>query len=89
MDGINRIHDWLDKGKINLMLVVGTSAIVWPAASYIHAARIAGARVAVLDMEEPGGSSGTEELRDEDWFFRGSAADTVPDLLKEVVGTIV
>ncbi|KAL6721496.1 hypothetical protein ACLMJK_000600 [Lecanora helva] len=86
--GIERIHDWLDIGKIDLMLVVGTSATVWPAANYIHAARIAGARVAVFDMEEPNSDYGVEALREQDWFFQGSAAETIPDLMKEVVGQV-
>jgi len=37
MRAIDRIHNWLDGGKVDLMLVIGTSSTVWPAANYIHA----------------------------------------------------
>ena len=87
---IDRIHGWFDaEPKVDLMLVVGTSAIVFPAAAYIHTARTQGARIAVFNVDEP-----TEEmmenpvtrLRDEDWYFQGSAADVLPEVLKEVTG---
>ncbi|KAL8950144.1 MAG: hypothetical protein Q9222_003798 [Ikaeria aurantiellina] len=86
----DRIHQWLDIGPLDLMLVVGTSATVWPAVFYIHSARVAGARVAVFNTEEPESEVDDESLRltDKDWSFKGDAAATLPDLLKEVVGRI-
>ena len=90
MPAIDRIHDWLDGGKIDLMLVVGTSAKVFPAAGYIHAARVAGARIAVFNVDEP--EDENEEpltrLREQDWYFKGDAGATIPDVLKEVVGVV-
>lgn len=50
MRAIDRIHNWLDGGKVDLMLVIGTSATVWPAANYINSARVAGACVAFFNM---------------------------------------
>lgn len=79
----NRIHKWLDVGKVDLMLVVGTSAQVWPAANYIHAARIATFNVDEPEMDEP-----ITRLREQDWFFRGDAGAVIPDVLKEVVGVV-
>lgn len=87
MHAINRIHDWLDGGKVDLMLVIGTSATVWPAANYIHAARLAGAKIAVFNMEESDIDYGLNGMK-EDWFFKGDAGALVPELLKEVVGVI-
>lgn len=87
---IDRIHQWLDGGKVDLMLVVGTSATVWPAANYIHAARVAGARIAVFNIEKPEEEEEEDPvigLREQDWFFEGDAAAMIPDLLKEVIGT--
>jgi NAD-dependent deacetylase sirtuin 5 len=64
--------------KIDLMIVVGTSAMVWPAADFVHKARKGGAKVAVFDMNRP---VGTGILMDADWFFQGDAAVTLPDML--------
>lgn len=73
------------------MLVVGTSATVWPAAVYIHSARLKGARIAVFNTEDPelNVDDESQKLREQDWFFKGDAAAVVPDVLKEVVGMVV
>ncbi|KAI4197348.1 MAG: hypothetical protein LQ350_005969 [Teloschistes chrysophthalmus] len=86
-----RIHSWLDQGSVDLMLVVGTSATVWPAAVYIHSARLKGARIAVFNTEDPelNVDDESQKLREQDWFFKGDAAAVVPDVLKEVVGMVV
>ncbi|KAJ7242106.1 SIR2 family histone deacetylase [Mycena rebaudengoi] len=92
---VDRVEDWMrggnsgdlnvENGQIDLMLVVGTSALVHPAAGYIHAARARGARIAVFDMEEPTAAS---RLKKGDWFFKGDAAVLLPELLKEVIGVV-
>lgn len=74
--------------KIDLMLVIGTSAKVWPAAGYINEARNKGARVCVINMDRedtPGGRYGSEKG---DWFFEGDAAVIVPEILKSEIGDI-
>lgn len=88
MPAIDRIHNWLDRGKIDLMLVIGTSATVWPAANYIHAARLAGAKIAVFNMEKSDIENATGYLWKEDWSFNGDAGEVLPELLREVVGTV-
>ena len=86
----DEIHDWLDQvNHVDLMLVVGTTAVVYPAAAYIHAARVQGARIAVFNTDPP--SEEDQEnpitrLRAEDWYFQGSAADILPEVLKETIG---
>ncbi|KAJ7199165.1 putative SIR2 family histone deacetylase [Mycena pura] len=83
--------DTAAEGKIDLMIVVGTSALVYPAAGYIHAARARGARVAVFNVEEPGTGEeegATAQLKEGDWFFGGDAAVVLPELLKDVIGDI-
>ncbi|KAF2197435.1 DHS-like NAD/FAD-binding domain-containing protein [Delitschia confertaspora ATCC 74209] len=84
MDDIDR---WIDESpKIDLMLVIGTSARVYPAAGYVDTAKACGARVAVINMDpEDVPASG---MGDEDWFFKGDAAQIVPELLKTVIGEI-
>ena len=68
--------------KIDLMLVIGTSSVVYPAAGYTEDARQKGARVAVINMD-PNDAKG---LQKGDWFFQGDAAEIVPELLKGVIG---
>lgn len=87
---VNRIDEWLREGssadkKVDLMLVVGTSAVVWPAAGYIGRARKAGARVAFFNTEVK--SAGTTRLEDGDWMFLGDAAELVPRALSGTLDT--
>ncbi len=81
------INDWIQKSeKIDLILVIGTSAKVYPAAAYVNKAREKGARVAVINMDradEPGGG-----LKKGDWFFQGDASVILPDILKGEIGNI-
>lgn len=72
--------------KIDLIMVIGTSAKVYPAAGYVGQAREKGARVAVINMDKadiPGrGMTGG------DWFFEGDAGVIVPEILRTVIGDI-
>jgi NAD-dependent SIR2 family protein deacetylase len=67
------------------MLVIGTTAEVYPAAGYIELARSRGARVAVVNIEE---GKAEEGLGEEDWAFVGDAAVVVPRLFERVVGKL-
>ena len=64
---------------LDLMLVIGTRATVYPAAGYVEEARRLGARVAVVNIDAadlpPGG------LTERDWMFVGDASEVVPLLL--------
>jgi NAD-dependent deacetylase len=58
-----------------LMLVVGTSGVVWPAAGVAAVARRAGAKVAILNPD-------ASEIDDQaHWVLRGTAATLLPRLL--------
>jgi NAD-dependent deacetylase sirtuin 5 len=74
------------KQKIDLIMVIGTSAKVWPAAGYVDEARERGARVAIINMDANDIPAGG--LYDGDWFFQGDAAQIVPEILKSVIGDI-
>ena len=65
------------------MLVIGTSAEVYPATAYIEAARRKGARVAVVNVEKE--DVGLLGLGEQDWYFEGDAAVLVPEMVKGVV----
>ena len=74
--------------KIDIMLVIGTSAAVYPAAGYVAIARDKGARVAVINMDRndiPGGQHG---MCRGDWFFQGDASTIIPELFKGEIGEI-
>lgn len=72
--------------KIDLIMVIGTSAKVYPAAGYIDEARYKGARVCVVNMDtNDAPRSGWVKG---DWLFQGDAAVIVPELLKPVIGDV-
>ena len=82
---LSEVDRWIAAGPIDLCLVIGTSARVWPAAGYVDEARSQGARIAVCNMDSndtPG------ELHFGDWFFQGDAGVIVPEILKGVIGEI-
>ncbi|KAK3699814.1 hypothetical protein LTR37_016229 [Vermiconidia calcicola] len=92
-DVLDTVDDFLEARKedgrperIDLIMVIGTSAQVTPAASYIDFARAKGARVCVVNMDtNDAPSSG---WREGDWLFQGDAAVLVPELLKPVTGDV-
>jgi len=84
---LNTVDSFIDdSAKIDLIMVIGTSASVYPAAAYVDDARAKGARVAVINADradEPAGG-----LDDNDWFFEGDAAQIVPEILKSIIGEV-
>lgn len=71
------------------MLVIGTTATVYPAASYVNQARKRGARVAVVNMDGLDGELGAaSNLRRGDFLFQGDAAKILPEILKPVIGEL-
>lgn len=84
---LSRVDSWMaDRRGVDLILVIGTSARVWPAAGYIEDARARGARVAVINTETP--DEGASRLKDDDWFFQGDAGEIVPQILEAVTGRV-
>ena len=76
------VDGWIarpDGRGVDLMLVVGTSAAVYPAAGYVDKARAAGAQVAVVNLDADAGD-------DADFAFAGDAAELLPQLLEPVIG---
>ncbi|GAB7365269.1 hypothetical protein MBLNU230_g6351t1 [Neophaeotheca triangularis] len=84
---LQNVDDFLNNSEpIDLILVIGTSAKVYPAAGYIEEARDRGAKVCVVNMDAgdkpPGGWT------EGDWLFQGDAAAVVPKLLKPIIGDV-
>lgn len=85
-DTLDYVDQWIEHDDIDLMLVIGTSSVIQPAASYTWTAREAGARIAVINMDE--NDVAGQRLNSCDWFFKGDAAVIVPEILKSVIGEI-
>ncbi|KAI7205807.1 SIR2 family histone deacetylase [Hortaea werneckii] len=84
---LETVEDYLNERiPIDLILVIGTSAQVYPAAGYVDEARERGARVCVVNMDAGDVPAGGWE--EGDWFFRGDAATVVPKLLEPVIGQV-
>lgn len=82
---MSEVNDYFSESEpIDLMLVIGTSAKVYPAAGYTQLARSKGARVAVINMDS--GDKG--QLGKQDWFFEGDAAQILPELFKHEIGDV-
>jgi NAD-dependent deacetylase sirtuin 5 len=84
---IRNVDDWiLTSKKIDLIMVIGTSARVYPAAGYVQRARAKGAKVAVINMDPNDIPQGG--MKNDDWLFVGDAAVIMPELLRPVIGDI-
>ena len=81
-----KAEDGRGSANIDLILVVGTSARVYPAAGYIDEARYKGARVCVVNMDT--NDAPRSGWADGDWLFQGDAATILPELLKPIIGDI-
>lgn len=63
--------------RADLVLVLGTSSTVYPAAGFASEVRSRGGKAAVFNLEGTLGSS-EESDGDSDWFFRGPVEETLP-----------
>ncbi|HEY6292430.1 MAG TPA: NAD-dependent deacylase [Terriglobia bacterium] len=63
--------------RADLFLLIGTSAVVYPAAGLAETAHQAGARVAVINLE----TTALDDLAE--WTLRGSAGQILPRLLEQ------
>lgn len=81
------IDTWMEESQhIDLIMVIGTSARVYPAAGYVDDAREKGAKVAVINMDP--NDLPRSGMNEGDWFFQGDAAQIVPEILKSVIGEL-
>jgi len=84
---MDTVENYMDQpGNIDIIMVIGTSAQVFPAAGYTSEARDKGARVCVVNMDENDRPPGGWEQGD--WFFQGDAAVIVPRLLEPIIGPV-
>jgi NAD-dependent deacetylase sirtuin 5 len=85
---LQEIDAFIDEGKVDLIMVIGTTARVYPAAGYVSQARAYGAKAAVINMdgEDLGAAEG---LGPEDFLFVGDASKILPEILKPVIGELM
>ncbi|KAK6354980.1 hypothetical protein TWF696_004107 [Orbilia brochopaga] len=86
-DLLDDIDGWMEKGPVDLCLVIGTSGRVWPAAGYIDQCRLNGAKVAIVNMEISSDPA-LGGVADADWLFEGDCARILPEILEPVIGTM-
>lgn len=67
------------------MLVVGTSAQVYPAAGYISRARLHGARIVTINPEAENEAE-MYKIQPGDFAFGKDAAEILPQLLEPIIG---
>ena len=88
-DTLSEIDIWMAKDMIDLILVIGTTATVYPAAGYVDKARRRGAKVAVINMDGMDGDLGAAgSLSDVDFLFQGDASKILPEILKPIIGEL-
>jgi NAD-dependent SIR2 family protein deacetylase len=86
-DTLREVQTFIDQGPIDLIMVIGTTATVYPAAGYVARARAKGAKVALVNMDAAElGAIGT--LNKGDFLFVGDAAKILPEILKPVIGEL-
>jgi NAD+-dependent protein deacetylase sirtuin 5 len=80
LDVLNRVDTWLESvAKIDLMLVLGTTARVAPASKYIIRAKAKGALVLELNIRKD------EELYEADFIWIGDVSHTLPQLISPLI----
>lgn len=88
-DTLTEIDAFIDEDKVDLILVIGTTATVYPAASYVNQARKSGARVVVVNMDGLDGELGAaSNLKRGDFLFQGDAAKILPEILRPLIGDL-
>lgn len=79
---IDTADNFLVQEKVDLILVIGTSCSVWPAAGYVDRVKSKGGKVAVFNIE----ADKEDVEHDGGWVFKGDAAKWLPIALEPVIG---
>lgn len=82
-DMLEEVDGWIDEKEVDVVLVVGTSAVVWPAAGYVERARGRGTSVVHVNPDVSG-----VRLRKGDFALQGDAGKILPVLLEPVIGKL-
>lgn len=83
---IDKIDNFIELDKIDLILVIGTSGTVYPANSYVDRIKLKGGKVAIFNTDIESEILNGEEK--DTWGFQGDAAELLPIALKPLIGDI-
>jgi NAD-dependent SIR2 family protein deacetylase len=64
----DKVQEWLFDNHVDLILVIGTSGVVYPAAGYAWSVKMRGGKVAVFNIE-------SDNDQQEDWMFDGITSE--------------
>lgn len=81
---LDDIDAWIERDVVDMVIVVGTSSVVYPAAGYAEGARTEG-RTSVVTVNMERSVAG---MREGDFMFAGDAATLLPELLRPVIGDL-
>ncbi|KAI5860564.1 DHS-like NAD/FAD-binding domain-containing protein [Durotheca rogersii] len=79
---LDEVDSWFRQAPIDVILVIGTAAVVNPAARYVDKARRMGAMVVVVNPDPSSGAG----LSRGDFFFQGDASAILPQLFEDIIG---
>ncbi|KAK0743140.1 DHS-like NAD/FAD-binding domain-containing protein [Schizothecium vesticola] len=81
---LDDIEAWIAADVVDMVIVVGTSSVVYPAAGFAEDARTEGkTSVVTVNMERS-----VAGMREGDFMFTGDAASLLPELLKPIIGDL-
>lgn len=72
---------WIEEQPVDIVLVVGTSAVVYPAAGYAELARSKNTAVVTVNLEIEGSIRNKNDMH-----FEGDASVLLPQLLEPLIG---
>ncbi|AEO64154.1 SIR2 family histone deacetylase-like protein, partial [Thermothielavioides terrestris NRRL 8126] len=85
---LDAVNAWIARDAVDVVLVIGTSSVVYPAAGFAEAARAPGGRTSVVTVNLEIGPGVLRGMREEDFAFEGDAAVLLPKLLAPVIGDL-
>jgi NAD+-dependent protein deacetylase sirtuin 5 len=83
LQAMSKADEFITSGEVDLILVIGTSGSVWPAAGYIEQVVMRGGKVAIFNIES---MQDYEQVNG--WIFNGDAADWLPKALEPLIGKL-
>lgn len=82
LKGVNR---WIHEDEVDVVLVIGTSAVVHPAAGYVYKAQGPSTSIVTVNLDAENREN-LRELGPRDFAFAGDAAELLPKLLEPIIG---
>ncbi|KAH8904354.1 putative SIR2 family histone deacetylase [Coniochaeta sp. PMI_546] len=82
--GVDR---WIREDEVDVVLVIGTSAVVHPAAGYVYKAQGPGTSIVTVNLDAETREN-LRELGPRDFAFAGDAAEVLPRLLEPIIGKL-